>query len=162
MVAEDHEAALAKAWRDYQDILRPHVFGEPPAQELHKARRRVEAAARADVLQVDVSLEKLRDAVLDNELKHADGCARYTCAYNCKYDTTLLDRFEAAHRAAVRAEVEGALRGLVERWDECLPSIMGAESMARIHGWSYDGPEGGMRPALNVARALLDEAAPGA
>ena len=43
----EQEAALATAWREYVNVLRPYVFGEPPEHELREGRRAVEAAARA-------------------------------------------------------------------------------------------------------------------
>lgn len=48
-----------------------------------------------------------------------------------------------------------ALRAVLKRWDEVLPSIKGVEAFAHTHGWRYSGPEGGMVPAIEQARAAL-------
>ncbi len=65
------------------------------------------------------------------------------------------DQIISAARAAGRAELEGALQALLNRWDEVLPYIMEADSLAHIHGWRYRGPEGGMAQVIEATRALL-------
>lgn len=64
-------------------------------------------------------------------------------------------------------ELEAQIAAIKARWDECLPAIQSAESIAFIHGWRYRGPAGGMAVVLDdlpaAAKKLLEnQRTPGA
>ena len=59
-----------------------------------------------------------------------------------------------AHCVALQ-ELRAAAAAMVKRWDEVLPSIQEAESMAYVHGWRYSGPEGGLKAQMDALRAAL-------
>ena len=55
------------------------------------------------------------------------------------------------------AELRATVAAIVARWDECLPHIQNAEEMAWVHGWRYQGPEGGMKAVIEAARLQSKE-----
>lgn len=62
----------------------------------------------------------------------------------------------AEWRDAQVAELKQVLADVVARWDECLPEIRAAETLAYVHGWRYAGPPDGMKLVIERARALSD------
>ncbi len=82
----EREAAVAEAWREYVDILRPHVFGEPPAEWLREGRLKVERLARAagraeervltDQFQYDATQERAAKDAAEERIEALEGALR--------------------------------------------------------------------------------------
>ena len=72
------------------------------------------------------------------------------------YEAVVPFAVEEAIRADEATRWREAVSTALERWDECLPSISTAESVAYIHGWRYGGPDEGMKPVIDRLRSLLD------
>lgn len=79
-------------------------------------------------------------------------CNSYPHTPNCGLDERLV--ILRAKTEAAEKVVEAA-RTVSDLWPQLLPSIGAAEGLARVHGWTYSGPEGGMPVAMNPLRAAI-------